>query len=49
MENHYRAMRTRQTLAFSRRMAAKYSFDTPRAMMTVREVFTALEDYVDSR
>ena len=49
VENHYRAMRTNQTLEFSLRMTAKYQFDNPRALMTVQEVFTALEGYVDSR
>ncbi|CAM9162076.1 unnamed protein product, partial [Ectocarpus fasciculatus] len=48
VENHYRAMRTNQTLEFSQRMTAKYQFDNPRALMTVQEVFTALEGYVDS-
>ena len=49
VENHYRAMRTHQSLAFSKRMTEKYQFDTPRALLTVGEVFTLLEDYVDSR
>src|SRR3546814_15259086 len=29
-------------------MHEKYSFETPRAMMTIREAFTELETYVDS-
>lgn len=37
-----------QTLDFVKRMHEKYSFETPRAMMTIREAFAALETYVDS-
>lgn len=48
VSNHYRNMRTNQTLDFVKRMHEKYSFETPRAMMTIREAFTALETYVDS-
>lgn len=41
-------MRTHQTLEFVERLNAKYSFQTPRAVMTIREAFAALEGYVDS-
>jgi hypothetical protein len=30
-------------------MNDKYQFETPRAVLSVREVFALLEDYVDSR
>ncbi len=47
VENHYRLMRSNQTLAFSERMVKKYaSFD--KARMTIREAFEALKGYVDS-
>jgi inositol oxygenase len=48
VENHYRDMRTNQTLAFNHKMKAKYSFDKPRDIMTIREVFDKLGSYVDS-
>lgn len=48
MYNHYKLMRKNQTLEFSQRMAEKYSFNHPRARLTVREVFKILETYVDS-
>lgn len=43
-------MRQKQTLAFYKKMEAKYSFDHGqcRARMTIREAFKALESYVDS-
>ena len=47
VENHYRAMRQHQTVAFVERMEAKWSqftFDK----LTVREAFKKLEGYVDS-
>lgn len=46
--NHYRDMRTYQTVDFYRRMEAKYSFDDGkyRALMTIEEAFDKLEDYV---
>ncbi len=48
VETHYRLMRTNQTVEFVDRMFEKYSFDKPRAVMTIREVFKVLETYVDS-
>ena len=48
VENHYRLMRANQTVEFVERMHVKYSFDNPRARMTVREAFDKLETYVDS-
>jgi inositol oxygenase len=48
VENHYRLMRTNQSLDFVRRMNDKYSFDRPRAKMSIREAFKSLETYVDS-
>lgn len=48
VENHYRDMRVNQTLAFNQKMKQKYSFDKPRELMTVREVFDKLGSYVDS-
>lgn len=48
VHNHYRLMRTYQTLSFSEKMSEKYSFDKPRAKMTIKEAFRALEGYVDS-
>ena len=45
--NHYTAMRSNQTVAFSQRMKAKWlKFD--KAELTVREAFRLLEGYVDS-
>lgn len=46
--NHYRLMRSNQTVAFYDRMMEKYSFSTPRATMSIQEAFVALENYVDS-
>lgn len=37
-----------QTVDFVERMHKKYTFETPRATMTIREAFTVLETYVDS-
>ena len=34
---HYREMRTKQTVDFVQRMHKKYSFETPRATMSIRE------------
>jgi inositol oxygenase len=48
VENHYRMMRTNQTVEFVKRMNKKYSFKEPRARMTVREAMKTLESYVDS-
>eukprot|EP01031_Cornospumella_fuschlensis_P045365 gene45365-55505_t len=48
VENHYKQMRTNQTMAFAEKMAKKYSFEQPRAYMTVKEAFEKLETYVDS-
>mmetsp|Transcript_4522 Transcript_4522/g.15016 ORF Transcript_4522/g.15016 Transcript_4522/m.15016 type:complete len:403 (+) Transcript_4522:411-1619(+) len=47
---HYRLMRQHQTVDFVARMAEKYSFRDGRyrALMTIREAFDTLEDYVDS-
>lgn len=48
VENHYRSMRENQTLAFSQKMNEKYTFETPRTHMSIREAFRVLETYVDS-
>jgi inositol oxygenase len=48
VENHYRAMRTNQTMDFVQKMEKKYNFEQPRARMTIREAFAVLENYVDS-
>lgn len=48
VENHYRLMRSNQSMAFVQKMNEKYSFDRPRAKMTIREAFRVLETYVDS-
>lgn len=48
VENHYRQMRINQCVAFVDRMNEKYSFEKPRAVMTIREAFKTLETYVDS-
>jgi hypothetical protein len=48
VEDHYRAMRKNQTLEFARKMKQKYSFEQPRAYMTIREAFERLTTYVDS-
>lgn len=47
--NHYRDMRSNQTLAFSLRMQEKFSFKSGgRAKMTVREAFEVLKSFVDA-
>ena len=46
--NHYRLMRTNQTLEFAEKMLVKYNFKEPRQKMTIREAFMKLENYVDS-
>mmetsp|Transcript_20120 Transcript_20120/g.21865 ORF Transcript_20120/g.21865 Transcript_20120/m.21865 type:complete len:94 (-) Transcript_20120:1227-1508(-) len=46
--NHYRMMRQNQTVEFVRKMNKKYSFETPRAILTIEEVMKKLEGYVDS-
>jgi inositol oxygenase len=46
--NHYKLMRSFQTVEFYDKMMSKYCFDVPRALMTIREAFVALENYVDS-
>lgn len=45
---HYKDMRMFQTVAFYRKMEAKYSFDngTYRRLMTIEEAFDELEHYV---
>jgi inositol oxygenase len=48
VENHYRLMRTHQSLDFSERMTEKYSFTKPRASLTIKDAFKHLEGYVDS-
>jgi inositol oxygenase len=48
VEQHYKLMRSNQTLAFSKKMIEKYSFEHPRKEMTIREAFVFLETYVDS-
>ncbi len=48
VENHYRSMRTNQTVSFVEKMNQKYTFDTPRTRMSIREAFRVLETYVDS-
>lgn len=48
VQNHYKLMRSNQSLAFSQKMNEKYSFEKPRQRMTVREAFKHLESYVDS-
>jgi inositol oxygenase len=48
VDNHYRLMRTHQSVEFVDRMMEKYSFDKPRATMSIREAFRILETYVDS-
>jgi inositol oxygenase len=45
--NHYRMMRTHQTMDFAKRMEEKWSkFD--KAELTIREAFDLLDSYVDS-
>lgn len=46
--NHYKLMRTNQTLDFVNKMLDKYTFDKPRTHMTIQEAFKKLENYVDS-
>ena len=48
--DHYRDMRTYQTVDFYRRMEQKYSFDDGchRRIMTIDEAFDELENYVVS-
>lgn len=48
VRNHYMQMRQNQTYEFVNRMHEKYSFENPRASMTIREVFEELKAYVDS-
>lgn len=48
--NHYRDMRTYQTVAFYKKMERKYSFENGghRALMSIEEAFEKLEHYVDA-
>jgi inositol oxygenase len=46
--NHYRMMRQNQTVDFVKKMMKKYTFDKPRAMLSIEEVMKKLEGYVDS-
>lgn len=48
VEDHYRAMRQNQTMEFATKMKKKYTFDHPRAHMTIQEAFEKLGNYVDS-
>ena len=48
VRNHYRMMRQNQTVDFVKRMHDKYSFEKPRALMTIAETFEVLKSYVDS-
>ena len=50
VSNHYRLMRSNQTVDFVEKMHAKYSFASgrERAKMTVRQALKVLESYVDS-
>jgi len=48
VSNHYKLMRTNQTLAFVDKMYGKYQFEKPRAVMTIQEALKVLENYVDS-
>lgn len=51
VEQHYKDMRSFQTVDFVKKMHEKYSFKTgfqPRAIMSVREAFRCLESYVDA-
>ena len=47
---HYKDMRTYQTVDFYDRMAQKYSFDNGayRRLMTIEEAFLELENYIDA-
>jgi inositol oxygenase len=47
VSNHYKLMRTHQTLDFVNKMLEKYSFQKPRQRMTIQEAFKKLEHYVD--
>ena len=47
VENHYKNMRSKQTVAFNKKMEAKY-FDFDKCTMTIWEAFEALQDYVDA-
>lgn len=48
VKNHYKLMRTHQTVDFVKKMNEKYTFDKPRAEMSIAEAFKQLESYVDS-
>lgn len=50
VSNHYKLMRQNQTLEFSKRMTKKYDFSDGkyRTMMTIKEAFKALTNYIDS-
>ena len=50
VEQHYRMMRTFQTMEFCKKMQIKYDFTDGkhRAVMSIREAFKKLETYVDS-
>ncbi|CAM9905219.1 unnamed protein product [Chrysoparadoxa australica] len=50
VRQHYKLMRTHQTLEFNKRIREKYSFEDgkERAKMTVKQAFDELENYVDS-
>jgi inositol oxygenase len=41
-------MRSNQTIEFYNKMMKKYSFMTPRALMSIPQAFISLESYVDS-
>lgn len=46
---HYKDMRTFQTVEFYKRMEEKYSFESGgRRMMTIEEAFAELESYIDA-
>lgn len=46
--NHYKLMRKNQTLDHVYKMYEKYSFEKPRAFMTIKEAFDKLDNYVDA-
>jgi inositol oxygenase len=48
VRNHYMQMRKNQTYDFVKQMHKKYSFETPRASMTIKKVFDELKSYIDS-
>jgi inositol oxygenase len=48
VRNHYNMMRQNQTVEFVKRMHEKYTFERPRALMTIKEAFEELKCYVDS-